>query len=411
MEYWIARTLPAEEEVDDAELTRLLHEVESDRVERKASITDKSGILQAICAFANDLPHHRQPGIVFVGAHDDGSCSHLDIDDELLKTLASMRSDGKIHPFPSLSVQKRQLSGCEMAVVIVQPSDSPPVRLDGRTWIRVGPRRGVATVEEERRLTEKRRFKDQPFDLRPVTSASLDDLDLDLFQRQYLPSAVAPDILGQNERSLEHQLRALRFTAAEPPYHPTVLGMLVIGRDPRGFLPGAYAQFLRLTGCELTDPIRDQKEVSGPLTEMLQRLEETLTINISTASDILAQPVELRTPDYPLAALQQLVRNAVLHRNYESTNAPVRVYWFEDRIEILNPGGPFGQVNRENFGRPGIADYRNPHLAEAMKNLGFVQRFGVGIQLARKEMQRNGNPPLEFVVEDSYVLATLRRRM
>ncbi len=76
--------------------------------------------------------------------------------------------------------------------------------------------------------------------------------------------------------------------------------------------------------------------------------------------------------------MQQLVRNAVLHRTYETTNAPVRVYWYSDRIEIHSPGGLYGQVNPENFGQPQVTDYRNPLLAEAMKALGFVQRFGVG---------------------------------
>ena len=99
-----------------------------------------------------------------------------------------------------------------------------------------------------------------------------------------------------------------------------------------------------------------------------------------------------------------------MHRTYEGTNAPVRIYWFSDRIEIQNPGGPFGQVNRQNFGRSGVTDYRNPHLAEAMKNLGYVQRFGIGIQLARSELQKNGNPPLEFAVEDTHLLATVRKR-
>ena len=64
---------------------------------------------------------------------------------------------------------------------------------------------------------------------------------------------------------------------------------------------------------------------------------------------------------------------------------------------------------RENFGKPGVTDYRNPHLAEAMKNLGYVQRFGVGIALASQELERNGNPPLDFVVEDTYVLVIVRR--
>ncbi len=85
----------------------------------------------------------------------------------------------------------------------------------------------------------------------------------------------------------------------------------------------------------------------------------------------------------------------------------MRLTWFRDRVEILSPGGPFGQVNRANFGRPGISDYRNPHVAEAMKALGYVQRFGMGIQLAREELRRNRNPPLRFDVEDTDVLVTL----
>lgn len=79
-------------------------------------------------------------------------------------------------------------------------------------------------------------------------------------------------------------------------------------------------------------------------------------------------------------------------------------------LEILSLGGPFGQVSCENFGQPGITDYRNPHLAEAMKNLGYVQRFGIGIQMARRELEKNGNPPLEFNVQPENVLVVIRRR-
>lgn len=99
-----------------------------------------------------------------------------------------------------------------------------------------------------------------------------------------------------------------------------------------------------------------------------------------------------------------------MHRAYEGTNAPVRVYWFEDRIEIHNPGGPYGVVTALNFGQPGVTDYRNPHLAEAMKVLGFVQRFGVGIATAHRELQRNGNPPARFEVQPTAVLALVRRQ-
>jgi ATP-dependent DNA helicase RecG len=131
--------------------------------------------------------------------------------------------------------------------------------------------------------------------------------------------------------------------------------------------------------------------------------------HISIASDITSQSVEIKQPDYPLVALQQLARNAVLHRTFDGTYAPVRITWFHNRVEIQNPGGPFGQVNRDNFGQPGVTDYRNPNLAEVMKNLGYVQRFGMGIPLPRNSLQKNGNPPPQFIIADAHILVIIRR--
>ncbi len=135
--------------LDDAELARLLTDLESDRVERKESISDKSRILQTICAFANDMPGHGQPGVIFIGAKDDGSCANLPVDDRLLLELGGMRSDGNILPLPAMTVQKRIVGGCELAVVEVEPSRFPPVKYNGRIWIRVGPRRATANEQEE----------------------------------------------------------------------------------------------------------------------------------------------------------------------------------------------------------------------------------------------------------------------
>jgi ATP-dependent DNA helicase RecG len=189
----------------------------------------------------------------------------------------------------------------------------------------------------------------------------------------------------------------------------SALGILVASTEPRQFIPGFYLQFVRFDGTELTDPIRDQKDIGGSLVTLLRYTDEVLQANISIATDITAQPIEIKHPDYPIVALQQLVRNAVMHRSYEETNAPVRVYWFNDRIEIQNPGGLFGQMNRQNFGQ-GVTDYRNPHLAEAMKTLGYVQRFGIGIPTAQKELAKNGNPPAEFIIEESYISVVIRRQ-
>ena len=257
----------------DAELEALLADQESDRVELKSSAADHERIREAVCAFANDLPNHQAPGVLFVGVRDDGSCAGLSITDELLLTLAAIRTAGRILPVPSMTVQKRTLRGCELAVIMVAPSDAPPVRFRGRTWIRTGPRRDVATAEEERRLTEKRRWKTLPFDIHPWPTATLADLDLDLFRRIYLPCSVAPEVIAENQRTEEQQLASLRMLSDGA---PTVLGILVLAKDPRMYSPGAYVQFRRVDGVDLTDPTRDAATISGPLFELVRLLEEKL---------------------------------------------------------------------------------------------------------------------------------------
>ncbi len=396
----------------DEQLEALLADMESDLSERKESWKGDAPVKgrQAVCAFANDLPDHQKPGVLFVGATDDGRPSHLNITDELLRTLSDIRTDGNILPPPTTMIEKRILNGVEMAVVTVRPSDTPPVRYKGRTWIRSGPRRAVATSQEERILNEKRRFRDIPFDVQPITTCPLSTLSRVHFEQEYLPSAFAPDVVAANERSYEQKLASCRMIASADDPTPTILGVLVLGVSPRDWIPGAYIQFLRIAGINLSDPIQDEAIVDGDLGLVLRRIDEKMDSHNRVAVDIHSADREARTMLYPRVALQQLVRNAVMHRTYENTNAPVRVSWFDDRIEINNPGGPFGVVTKENFGRPGITDYRNPNLAGAMKVMGFVQKFGIGIQTARSALTRNGNPDLEFQIEPMTVLATVRRR-
>lgn len=397
----------------DSELEVLLTDLEADFVERKERWNEDAPVKcrQAVCAFANDLPNHRRPGVLFIGVKDDGTPASIPITEQLLLTLANIKTDGNIVPPPTIVVQKKIIRGADIAVVFVQPSNAPPVRYDGRIWIRIGPRRGIATEQDERILNERRRHGDLPFDVQGVPSATVSNLDRLLFEQEYLPNAFAADVLQANERSYEQRLTSCKMITPSENPNPTVFGLLVIGKNPRDWLPGAYIQFLRINGVELSDPVTDETTLDGPIAQVLRRIDEKMDAHNRISVDIKTSSKETRSSPYPKVALQQLTRNAVMHRTYEGTNAPIRVYWFEDRIEIINPGGPYGIVTPENFGQPGFTDYRNPHLAEAMRVLGFVQRFGIGIQTAQAEMKKNGNPPIDFRAEPSTVLCTLQRSL
>ncbi|MDP2371951.1 ATP-binding protein [Rhodoferax sp.] len=398
--------------LSDDQLAALLDDLESDRVERKSAWAGSApeSVPKAVCAFANDLPNHNQPGIVFIGANDDGTPSGIAVTDQLLLTLANLKSAGRIVPPPTMTVEKRRLKGADMAVIAVMPADSPPVMFEGRIWIRTGPRRDTATLQDERILNEKRRHGDRVFDTFPVRGCQIEDLSRIVFEQEYLPQAVPPSVLAANGRTYEERLCSMGMLAAMDYQVPTVVGLLALGKSPRTWLPGAYIQYLRIRGTQWGDPVVDAQEIDGTLNEMLRRLDEKLIATLSMAVDFTSgSTTEIRTTPYPLIALQQLARNAVMHRSYEGTNSPVRVYWFDDRIEIINPGGPYGEVTQANFGQPGINDYRNPNVATVLKTLGFVQRFGFGIVDARQALAANGNPPPEFSVDANFVMATIRK--
>src|SRR5215207_9174360 len=92
----------------DQELERLLADLESDLAERKETFKGDAPTKtrEAVCAFANDLPGRGKPGVVIVGARDDGNPSSLDVTDELLRQLADIKADGNIVPPPTLTVTK-----------------------------------------------------------------------------------------------------------------------------------------------------------------------------------------------------------------------------------------------------------------------------------------------------------------
>ena len=391
------------------ELEALLADAGSDRVEREESLRGDSPrrIRQAICAFANDLPDSGKPGVILVGVRDDGSSAGLEITDELLRRLADMKTDGAIVPPPAMTVRKEVLAIGPVAVVTVLPSDSPPVRHRGAIRIRVGPRRAIAGPQDERILNEKRRYSDRHFDSLPVRAASLADLRLPWFEEEYLPRAVDPETLDANDRTRVERLAATRMILSSDEPVPTIGGILVLGRRPLDFLPGAYAQFLRIGGRN-EDEVLDAARCDGPIHRVVRRMEEKFAAHNLVAVDFRSGPIERRRSTYPLHALEQLFRNAVLHRTYEGTNAYIRVCWYPDRIEIVSPGGPYGAVTPETFGQPGLVDYRNPALAEAMRVMGLAQRFGFGIITARRELRANGNPEPEFETDDRWVRCVVR---
>ena len=350
------------------EIQELLYSTETYRVERTTSTGDMDKFQEAICAFANDLPNSRKNSYLILGAYDNGELSGLKVTDDLLKKIAAIRSNGNILPIPVMSVDRFQFPEGDLLVAEVSPSDLPPVRYRGRTFIRIGPRRDIATEAEERILAERRMSFMATFDTMPCLAAKLNDINTDLLRTKYLIPLLGNELVDSDTRPIEEQMAAVGMYDTEHNC-PTYAAVVLFGYKPRRFMPGLYVQYVCFKGEDVTSEVENEMQLEGNYCELLPRLESLLELSV-----IKKKPV--------FVSMQ--------------SNTPLRFYEFASHLEILNAGGLYGNARPENF--PSVNDYRNPLVASAMKTLGYVNMFNRGVGQVQTDLKENGNLPAEFNV-------------
>lgn len=375
------------------EIKTLMKDLESDFIERTISVKeDKLG--PAVCALSNDFPNHKKSGYILLGINDNGDIAGMKWDDKELQKIGGVKTNGNVLPQPSIVVSPVfKFPEGEVVVIEVKPSLYPPVRYDGRCWIRVGPRRDKAGIAEETILTERRASYTKTYDLVPALGATLDDLAEEYFKSSYLPLAIDKETLEKNNRNIKNQMASLRFYDLKEDC-PTNAGILLFGKNPRFNLPGAYIQYVKFAGEDMLSNVEFEKEFSEALITGLNTIDAFIKNNIIKVRPVRQNSFQEKIIyNYSYWAVRELILNAIMHRSYES-NAPIYTYEFSNKIEIVNPGGLYGDVNKDNF--PNRSDYRNIAIAEAMKVLGYVNRFNYGIKRAKEELIKNGNGEPEF---------------
>ena len=213
-----------------------LHEIiaidENYRIELTTSTGDMDKFQEAICAFANDMPGSRKKGYLLIGVRNNGQMDGLKVDDALMKKISGIRSDGNILPLPVMSTEKVVTDEGDVLVVEVTPSFDTPVRYRGRTFIRIGPRRDIASAEEERILAERCAASLPTFDTRPCRDAKLEDINLDIIVKEYLPKAIDAETLTKDKRPLKEQLASLHLFNMQWDC-PTFAALIMFGRNPK----------------------------------------------------------------------------------------------------------------------------------------------------------------------------------
>lgn len=261
-------------------IKHILSDMESYHIERTASTDNMDKFCQVICAFSNDLSGSGKNGYLIMGAHDDGKLSSLKVDDKLLLQISNIRTDGNILPQPVMTVEKFTFEESDVLVAEVQPSEFPPVRYRGRVWVRVGPRKSIASEAEEKILTEKRLSNVHTFDALPCLGTTITDLDTSFIKREFLPKAVAEEILEEDKRPIEEQLASLGFYDLR--YNcPTNGAIILFGKKPERYLHDSYIQYVRFKGKDRSGDIINEYKFGGNLCNELPKIDTFIETSIS----------------------------------------------------------------------------------------------------------------------------------
>ncbi|MBA3547069.1 MAG: putative DNA binding domain-containing protein [Nannocystis sp.] len=386
-----------------------LFQEESSHVEWKESHEAKD-LLDAVCAFANDLADSKRTGIILVGVDKNGvptgRYQHGPEADKVQQQLATTLSSTKILPHPVVTVETRERDGHLVFLVRVEAYHVPPiVKVNGTAWVRIGTVTRRASESDIRRLEERRPIHHQPFDTRPCDGATLEDLNRELLADKY---RAARELDGDPEtfHSFEQWLTQKDLGAATPSgWTPNNAAMLVYGLSPQSFFPGAFVDIVRYGGTDWDAPILVRKTVQGALPDQLASAWTVLgTLNLDVAHGESGIQAAF-APMYPTDVLRELVRNLVQHRDYAAVRAPGRIAWFEDHIELSNPGAPYGQASIGRLGEH--SEYRNPRITQLLLDQGYVERAGRGIRRAEALLRKGGHPPLE-VEKNGYTTIIVR---
>lgn len=247
------------------------------------------------------------------------------------------------------------------------------------------------------------------FDEQTVAEASLDDLDPDLYRR-----FLGPRI--DDEHLMLRKVRLLRDddTGVE---RATVAGVLLGSPEPHRWLPGAFIQAVRYRGTRQdTNYQIDAQDVTGSLDAQIRRALAFVERNMRVGAR--KDPARDELPEYSYRALFEAIVNAVAHRDYSIHGSKIRLFLFDDRLELYSPGSlpntltvdslALRQSTRNELVTSLLA--KSP-IEDPIGRLGrrfMMEKRGDGVPIILEESLRlSGKEPVYRVIDDAEVLLTM----
>jgi ATP-dependent DNA helicase RecG len=362
-------------------LLELLKQEEGKTLEFKENAGSLGPIIRTIVAFANT-----SGGTLVIGVRNGvreivGVERILKEEERLASAIAE-----SIAPLFMPDIEIHSLDDKELLVIRV-PHVVGPYYLKAKgkaegVYVRLGSTNRMAdrdTVKAIERLSEN-----VWFDELPCVGTSAADLDL---------SSLDEALVKEGLSTGSEQYKSLGvMTPHVGKLLPSNGAILLFGRDRQRWFPDAMVRCVRFAGTD-RDTILDRREITGHLPNALSTAIDFVEQHTVTGA-VIGRVQRTDVPEYPYAAVREVITNALLHADYELKGASVQVAVFSDRIEMTNPGGLiFGQTIEGLL--HGISRLRNRVISKVFRRLRLVESLGSGVRrIVRSCREAYMRPPL-----------------
>ena len=390
-------------------------EIESDCLEYKKSNLQKDKILKTICAFANNLMNRKICLIILgVDENDDENgkgTPKRPIDGFDAKNIETIENSVKslipyITPKVDFDITNSEIDNKKFVVIGIKPqhSSSPfavtdkaytekSIKLKPGRYVRIERDSILANPRQEIELIKK--YSNYHFSEETNDKATIDDLDVD-YIREYLSKECKDykTFSGLNKKELCQTLGLIDETSDNKPFNWAVL---MFSKNPENFIPESYIEIIQ--NVDESDNVKNKK-ITGPIWKQniyaLDYIENEILKSFNQRVD--DEPTSRDINNYPYAACEELVTNAIVHKDYSIPRA-IQIYEYKDCIVITNYNRPLLPVTIQDLNtleRFPERNYENPTIRIMFKNLHLIESYGSGVGRAKKSMKRNGSPDLNF---------------
>ncbi len=367
--------------METAELLAIISNGEDTKHQFKANFASANAIAAELVAMSNTCG-----GLILVGVNDNGSINGMSFDEvgKLNQYISNASTNNVVPPVNPKTQNFTLTEGMVIVITVEKGINKPYMDKQGYIWVKAGAdKRKVTTREELQRMYQQSGLIHA--DQVPVAGVGIENIDrdyLDEFLQQVYDMR-----LDEQTGTFEQLLNNMNLVSEG---QLNLCGALLFAKRPHLHLPVCIVKAVAFYGNDITEQhYIDSKDINGKMADVFEKSVSFVLGNIrhqQNGQDFNS----VGEPEIPRLVLQELIANALIHRDY-FVSAPIRLLVFVDRVEIISPGHLPNNLTIDNI-KLGNSNIRNPILASFATRLLPYRGLGSGIMRAMKAM-----PSIEFV--------------